>query len=111
MSGDDDIGFPTFLLGSPGGIFTTANLVPAFHRKLFEATVSGELTRARRMHYALLPLIEALYTANHPAPLKEAMAFIGHPVGRARVPLQKGNPENLRRAEIALRKLDEFVGV
>jgi len=111
MSGDDDLGFPTFLLGSPGGIFTTANLVPAFHRKLFEATVSGELTRARRMHYALLPLIEALYTANHPAPLKEAMAFIGHPVGRARVPLQKGNPENLRRAEVALRKLDEFVGV
>jgi len=111
MSGDDDLGFPTFLLGSPGGIFTTANLVPAFHRKLFEATVSGELTRARRMHYALLPLIEALYTANHPAPLKEAMAFIGYPVGRARVPLQKGNPENLRRAEVALRKLDEFVGV
>ena len=111
MSGDDDLGFPTFLLGSPGGIFTTANLVPAFHRKLFEATVSGELTRARRMHYALLPLIEALYTANHPAPLKEAMAFIGHPVGRARVPLQKGNPENLRRAEVTLRKLDEFVGV
>ena len=111
MSGDDDLGFPTFLLGSPGGIFTTANLVPAFHRKLFEATVSGDLTRARRMHYALLPLIEALYTANHPAPLKEAMAFIGHPVGRARVPLQKGNPENLRRAEIALRKLDEYVGV
>ena len=109
MSGDDDLGFPTFLLGSPGGIFTTANLVPAFHRKLFEAATKGDLKRARSLHYALLPLIEALYTANHPGPLKEAMAFIGHPVGRARAPLQKANIENLRLAEDSLRKLDEFV--
>jgi 4-hydroxy-tetrahydrodipicolinate synthase len=109
MSGDDDLGFPTFLLGSPGGIFTTANLVPALHRKLFEAAAKGDLKRARSLHYALLPLIEALYTANHPGPLKEAMAFIGHPVGRARAPLQKANIENLRLADAALRKLNEFV--
>jgi len=108
MSGDDDLGFPTFVLGSPGGIFTTANLVPAVHRKLFEATVGGDMERARKIHYALLPLIEALYTANHPGPLKEAMAFVGHPVGRARAPLQKANPENLQRAEIALKRLSEF---
>jgi 4-hydroxy-tetrahydrodipicolinate synthase len=109
MSGDDDLGFPTFLLGSPGGIFTTANLVPAVHRRLFEAAAKGDLERARSLHYALLPLIEALYTANHPGPLKEAMAFVGHPVGRARSPLQKANPENLKLAEAALRKLEEFV--
>jgi 4-hydroxy-tetrahydrodipicolinate synthase len=108
MSGDDDLGFPTFLLGSPGGIFTTANLVPALHRKLFEAVAKGDLKRARSLHYALLPLIEAIYTANHPGPLKEAMAFIGHPVGRARAPLQKANIENLRLAEAALRKLGTF---
>jgi 4-hydroxy-tetrahydrodipicolinate synthase len=103
LSGDDDLGFPTFLLGSPGGIFTTANLVPAFHRKLFEAaTVKADLAVARNAHYALLPLVEALYTANHPGPLKDAMALVGLPVGRARAPLQGAKPENLRRAELAL---------
>ena len=103
LSGDDDLGFPTFLLGSPGGIFTTANLVPAFHRKLFEAaTVKADLALARRAHYALLPLVEALYTADHPGPLKDAMALVGLPVGRARAPLQGARPENLRRAELAL---------
>ena len=56
-----------------------ANLVPAFHRKLFEATTHSELATARNAHYALLPLVEALYTANHPGPLKDAMALIGHP--------------------------------
>jgi 4-hydroxy-tetrahydrodipicolinate synthase len=105
MSGDDDLGFPTFVLGSPGGIFTTANLVPEFHRKLFEASAKSDLAVARRAHYALLPLVEALYTANHPGPLKDAMALIGYPVGSARSPLQRATAENLRRAEIALQNL------
>jgi 4-hydroxy-tetrahydrodipicolinate synthase len=105
MSGDDDLGLPTFLLGSPGGIFMSANLVPAFHRRLFEATMSLDLTSARRAHHALLPLIEALYTANHPGPLKDAMALVGHAVGPARAPLQRASTENLKRAKIALQKL------
>jgi 4-hydroxy-tetrahydrodipicolinate synthase len=53
----------------------------------------------------LLPLVEALYTANHPGPLKDAMALIGHPVGSARAPLQRASAENLKRAEVALQKL------
>jgi len=105
LSGDDDLGFPTFMLGSPGGIFMSANLMPAFHRQLFEASVSGRISSARRAHFALLPLIEALYTANHPGPLKDAMAFVGHPVGPARAPLQGANAEALQRAERALRQL------
>jgi 4-hydroxy-tetrahydrodipicolinate synthase len=108
LSGDDDLGFPTFLLGSPGGIFMTANLIPDFHRRLFEARVKADLVVARKAHYALLPLVEALYTANHPGPLKDAMAFVGHPVGRARPPLQRASAENLRRAERALKALAEL---
>jgi 4-hydroxy-tetrahydrodipicolinate synthase len=105
LSGDDDLGLPTFLLGSPGGIFTTANLVPALHRRLFEAAVNGDLAVARKAHYALLPLIEALYTADHPGPLKDAMALVGYPVGTARAPLQRASAANLQRAEIALKSI------
>lgn len=105
LSGDDDLGFPTFLLGSPGGIFTTANLVPEFHRRLFEAAARGDIAAARAAHYALLPLVEALYTADHPGPLKDAMSLIGHPVGAARAPLQGASAEALRRALDALKQL------
>jgi 4-hydroxy-tetrahydrodipicolinate synthase len=80
MSGDDDLGFPTFLLGSPGGIFTTSNLVPDFHRGLFDAATNGRIEVARKAHYALLRLVEAVYTADHPGPLKSATALIGRPV-------------------------------
>lgn len=105
LSGDDDLGFPSFLLGCPGGIFMSANLVPAFHRQLFEASVNGRITAARKAHFALLPLIAALYTENHPGPLKDAMALVGHPVGRARAPLQKASAEALARGERALQQL------
>ena len=69
----------------------------------------GDLVAARKAHYALLPLVEALYTANHPGPLKDAMALIGHPVGPARAPLQRASAENLQRAEQALKNLAGFV--
>jgi dihydrodipicolinate synthase/N-acetylneuraminate lyase len=39
-----------------------ANLIPAFHRQLFEAAMNGRLAVARHAHSALLPLISALYT-------------------------------------------------
>lgn len=108
LSGDDDLGFPTFALGSPGGIFMSSNLIPAFHRQLLEATKGGQFELARRAHYALLPLIEALYTLNHPSPLRDAMALIGRPVGSARSPLQRGATDALKRAEAALKTIASF---
>jgi 4-hydroxy-tetrahydrodipicolinate synthase len=108
LSGDDDLGFPTFLLGSPGGIFTTANLVPALHRTLFDAVKRGDIDTARKAHYALLPLVNALYTTNHPGPLKDAMAFVGYPVGAARAPLQGAEVDNLERAEAALKQIESL---
>ncbi|MGB8414742.1 4-hydroxy-tetrahydrodipicolinate synthase [Paraburkholderia sp.] len=108
LSGDDDLGFPTFLLGSPGGIFMSANLVPALHRKLFDAVKKGDIHSAREAHYALLPLVEALYTANHPGPLKNAMDFIGYPVGAARAPLQGAETEQLELAKKALDHIAEI---
>jgi 4-hydroxy-tetrahydrodipicolinate synthase len=105
LSGDDDLGFPTFLLGSPGGIFMSANLIPAFHRQLFEASVAGRIESARKAHFALLPLIEALYTANHPGPLKDAMTLVAHPVGTARAPLQRASAETIKRVDLILKAL------
>jgi 4-hydroxy-tetrahydrodipicolinate synthase len=108
LSGDDDLGFPTFLLGSPGGIFMTANLIPAFHRKLFDATMRGDLDNARKAHFALLPLVQTLYTANHPGPLKDAIGLIGHSVGTARAPLQRASADALKLAGVILKHLNEL---
>lgn len=109
LSGDDDLGFPTFLLGSPGGIFMSSNIIPAEHVELFNTVAQENVTHARSIHYAILPLIEALYTANHPAPLKDAMALIGHPVGPARSPLQGASAETLDRVAAALEHISASI--
>jgi 4-hydroxy-tetrahydrodipicolinate synthase len=80
----------------------SSNLVPAFHRKLHQATVGGKISVGQKAHYALLPLIEALYTLNHPGSLRDAMALIGYPVGPARSPLQSGSAETMTKAQAAL---------
>lgn len=109
LSGDDDLALPSFLLGSPGAMFTTPNLAPVAHCKLFEACQRGDWATARSLHYALLDLIEPLYTPNHPGPLKDAMKLIGHDVGRARSPLQGADPKNLALAGAALKQLDALL--
>lgn len=107
LSGDDDLGLPTFLLGSPGGIFMTANLVPGLHRMLWDSFRQGNMDEALKAHNALLPLVDALYTANHPGPLKNAMTFVGQPVGPARSPLQGAVPEKLEQARAALKAIEQ----
>lgn len=67
--------------------------------------MSGRIDAARKAHFALLPLIEALYTANHPGPLKDATALIGHTVGKTRAPLRRAGAETMKRAEVILMSL------
>ncbi|MGB8420798.1 4-hydroxy-tetrahydrodipicolinate synthase [Paraburkholderia sp.] len=106
LSGDDDLGFPTFLVGSPGAIFMSSNLLPAFHVKLFDECVRGNIAAAREAHYELITLIQALYTPNHPGPLKDAMRLIGRDVGRARAPLQGASEETLGRVSAMLTRVN-----
>lgn len=111
LSGEDDLAFPSFLLGAKGGIFTVANVVPQSFVALYEAVQQQDLTRARSLHFQLLPLINALYTVNHPGPVKEAMAMVGQPVGRARLPLQSMSEVQARNVEESLKLMvDSLAG-
>ena len=101
LSGEDDLAFATLALGACGGIWMAANLFPDLFVALARAVRSGNLKRAREIQYQLLPFIAATYVPNHPAPLKDAMALAGRPVGPARAPLQPPSPserEAIRRA-------------
>ena len=101
------------LLRADGSSCHAARLDPetleVIHRKLFSAATTGKIDVARKAHYALLPLVEALYTADHPGPLKDAMDFVGQPVGPVRSPLQRGRAENLERAKRALQAVEAVV--
>ena len=101
LYGDDDMFFEALLMGAVGGILAAANLVPEVLVEIYKETVAGDPRRASHLQNSLLPMIRSWYTANHPAPIKEAMAMIGWPVGRARKPLVSPTVEQsaeIRRA-------------
>jgi 4-hydroxy-tetrahydrodipicolinate synthase len=88
LSGEDDLAFPSLMLGAKGGMWATVNLFPETFVAMYEAALAGNVEDARRHHYDLLPLWKSCFVANHPAALKEAMAMASRPVGKARPPLQ-----------------------
>lgn len=93
LYGDDDMFFESLMMGATGGILAASNLVPETLVEIYREATSGDPRRAGELQNKLLPMIFSWYTANHPAPLKEAMAMIGWPAGRARKPLQPMKPK------------------
>jgi len=105
LYGDDDMFLESLLMGAKGGVLAAANLVPDLLVQIYRDALHGDPRRASEIQNRLLPMIHSWYTANHPAPLKEAMAMMGLPVGRARKPLQPMRPQ---QAEEVRRRLSEL---
>ena len=101
LSGEDDLALATFVLGGAGAILTGGNILPGLFLDIFHLVQRGEVAKAVELHHQMMPLILAIYTRNHPYPLKEAMALAGMPVGPARPPLapmDQGQREGVRAA-------------
>ena len=102
LSGDDDLGFPTFMLGGTGAIWATTNLAPKLSVDLFNACVKGDTSYALELHNRVIQMFDAWMGPNHPGPLKEAMAIAGRPAGPARRPLMPMTAEQRRKLEAVL---------
>jgi 4-hydroxy-tetrahydrodipicolinate synthase len=102
LSGEDDLAFPTLMLGVKGGIWATTNLFPHIFVTMCQAAMAGNVELARQHHYRLLRFWKACFVANHPAPLKAAMNLASRPVGKARRPLAPLTDEQLESVRLAL---------
>jgi 4-hydroxy-tetrahydrodipicolinate synthase len=87
LSGEDDLLYPSLALGSPGAILTTSNIVPSHWVAMYDAFLEGDHDTAKKIHFEVLPLIETVYTLNHPALVKKALALLKLPAGSTRAPL------------------------
>ncbi len=105
LSGEDDLVLATLVLGGAGAILTGGNILPALFLDIFQLVQRGEVAKAVELHHRMMPLILAIYTRNHPFPLKEAMALAGMPVGPARPPLAPMDEGQRQKVRAALRDL------
>jgi 4-hydroxy-tetrahydrodipicolinate synthase len=99
LSGDDFTTLPLMCVGGLGVISVVSNVVPADMAGMCNAFFKGDLDGARKLHYKMWPLIEAMFFETNPTPVKTAMKMLGTITGEVRQPLcpmSAANEEKLR---------------
>ncbi len=86
-SGDDALTLPIMAVGGSGVISVIANIMPKQSAAMTAAAFAGDWVQARRLHYAMLPLMRALFLETNPIPIKAAAAMMGLCRDELRLPL------------------------
>lgn len=94
LSGDDALTMPMMAVGARGVITVTANIAPADMAAMVDAVAAGQYDEAKRLHYKMYNLFNALFLETNPIPVKEALAMMGKIDGELRLPLTAMAAEN-----------------
>jgi 4-hydroxy-tetrahydrodipicolinate synthase len=105
LAGDDALTLPMLAVGARGVITVTANVAPADMAGMIDAWTAGNLTQARRLHYKLYPLFQALFLETNPIPVKHAVSLMGKCTTELRLPLCSMSQENLDKLTQVLKDL------
>ena len=87
FSGDDATTLPLIAVGADGLVSVCANEIPDLTSKMVEKALDGAWTAARKIHYKILPLMEANFIEASPAPCKFVMKEMGLLEENLRLPL------------------------
>jgi 4-hydroxy-tetrahydrodipicolinate synthase len=99
LSGDDAFMFPLMALGGKGVICTSSNQIPAPMTKLTHLLLESKYDEARKLHFQLLPLMQANFIETNPIPVKAGLAMMGMIEEVYRLPLVPMRPENRAKLE------------
>ncbi|WP_462425141.1 4-hydroxy-tetrahydrodipicolinate synthase [Fusobacterium sp. THCT13E1] len=96
-SGNDDMVVPVLSLGGKGVISVSANIIPDISHDMTVSFLKGDVKKARELQLKYNDLVNALFLETNPAPIKEAMNFLGYEVGNCRLPLGVMEEVNRRK--------------
>ena len=108
LSGDDFTILPTLAIGGKGVISVTANVAPRLNAELIRAWEAGDTERAKKIHYAMLPLAKALFAETNPIPVKAAVARLGKCQKIVRRPLTQATQATQKKVDEAIATLEKF---
>ena len=103
--GLEALSLPMLVIGAAGVMNAAANLAPARIGALCETVDRGELAEARRLHFELFELNQAIFLDTNPIPLKYMMWRIGLlETAEVRLPLAMLTDEYARRLDKILER-------
>ncbi len=106
LCGEDVLTFPMMALGGDGGILAVAHVIGKEYSRMINLCRSGKFDEARDIHFQTLPVVSALFIETNPVPVKEALAMMGLPAGKLRLPLVSLAPENRKILHNVLEKFN-----
>lgn len=104
LSGDDNLTFPLMALGGRGVVSVASNLVPGRMVEMVQAAIDGDLERARKNHFDLLPLFRAIFLETNPGPIKYMMHRAGYCEDAYRLPIAPMSDEHKAQVDTLLKK-------
>ncbi len=102
LSGDDPLLWPILAIGGKGVISVTANILPAKVVAMCGAAVTGNMEKARSMHYELMDISDSLFADTNPIPVKAALHLMGKIENELREPLVELSSDHLERLKKAM---------
>jgi 4-hydroxy-tetrahydrodipicolinate synthase len=86
-SGDDGLTLPTLSVGGDGIVSVASHVVGNEMQSMISAYHNGDVKTAAEWHGKLLPVMNELFSAPSPTPVKTALQILGIDVGGVRLPL------------------------
>lgn len=100
LSGDDFTVLPILAVGGKGVISVVSNIIPADMAAMCDAFEAGDLAKAREVHHAMRPVMDACFFETNPIPVKAALSLMGkieYEVRSPLCPMAEGNFEKLKK--------------
>lgn len=91
ISGDDALTLPMLALGADGVISVMANALPREMSQMVKLAMKGDLKKALPLHFAMLPLMNAIFEEGNPTGIKALMETEGLINNVLRLPLVKAS--------------------
>ena len=104
LSGDDFTVLPLLAIGGKGVISVVSNITPQDMAGMCDAFFKADLDTARKLHYKMWPLMEAMFYETNPTPAKTALKMMGKITGEVRQPLCPMSPANEDKLRQVLQK-------
>ena len=103
LSGDDNLILPVLAIGGKGVVSVVANIVPKDTADIVKAWEDGDIEKATRLFYKLLPLCQGMFFETNPAPVKTSLALMGKITEGLRLPLVPMSETNLEKLKNVLK--------
>ncbi|GEN30482.1 4-hydroxy-tetrahydrodipicolinate synthase [Cerasibacillus quisquiliarum] len=103
-SGDDGLTLPMMSIGGNGIVSVASHVIGLEMQEMIQAFLQGDHRKAATLHQELLPIMNGLFQAPSPAPVKAALKIKGVDCGGVRLPLVELNQEEYQTLEHLMTK-------